>query len=63
MVDSWKNHELGTPTDKVVADSSPGNTPNNPVFIQPICTDWPIIWDIIKKGTYPTINSELNCAD
>ena len=42
------NHEQGTHSAKMGADSSSAeNTPNTPKFIRPIC---PKVWDIVKKG-------------
>ena len=41
-----KNHELGVHKDKIWAESSTGDHPNIPKFIQPICTNQPMIWDI-----------------
>ena len=39
-------------TDKMCADSSTGNTPNTPQFIQPICPNRPIIWNIFEKSCH-----------
>ena len=34
------------------ANFSIGNTPNIPQFIQLICPNWPIIWDIFEKSPH-----------
>jgi hypothetical protein len=34
------------------ANFSIGNTPNIPQFIQLICPNWPIIWDISEKNVH-----------
>ena len=44
-----ENHGLGTHNDEMSADISTGNTPNTPQFIQSICPNRLIIWDISEK--------------
>ena len=47
-----KNYELGTHNDKICADSLTGNTQNTPQFIQPICPNRPIIWNIFENSSH-----------
>ena len=56
---SWliENHGPKTNNDKMCADSSTGNTPNISQFIQPICPNRPIIWDIFQKK----LSSHVHC--
>ena len=41
-----------SPSDKMCADSSTGNTPNTPQCNRPICPNRPIIWDIFEKNSH-----------
>ena len=47
-----QNHELRIHSDKMYAKSITGNTPNTPQFIQPICPNWSIIWDIFENSPH-----------
>ena len=44
-----ENHRLETRLDKKCAQSSSGNTAH---FIQPICSNLPIIWDIFEPSSH-----------
>ena len=47
-----KNHDLGTPNDKMCANSLTGNTPNIQQFIRPICPNQPIFWNIFENSSH-----------